>query len=360
MGPILTVILLVQWERVEMCTMSQASEISTNIWQGPTPDHLLRAGPCELAQDEEFDLFIDTNDLAGIPEPHVLENLEKKLQNGPQRLEFPSSGSAMPPSCLSDEKTESDNLVNTMRWLHSMANPDESVDGTDPEGDITMASPVRRPCKILIHCPDGYTESSLLALAYTIFAEGLPANQAWLKLHCDKKRNFFAYPIDVTYLSSMQERLLQASPVTQTRDASTLSEHSWFNNCDGSFPSRILPYMYLGSLAHANNPEMLWELGIRRVLSIGESVAWAKSAKDKFGLENVMHITQVQDNGIDPLTKEFDRCLEFIGEFFFSVHLVVGDVFLTITQNKESMMVQPPWFTVVLVFLGQRLSVLPK
>ena len=360
MEPVLTTTLLVQWERVEMCTMSQASEISTNVWQGPTPDHLLRAGPCELAQDEGFDLFIDTNDLAGIPEPRVLETLEKKLQNGPQRLEFPSSGSAMPPSSLSDEKTESDSLVNTMRWLYSMANPGESVDETDPEGDMVMASPVRRPCKIFIHCPDGYTESSLLALAYTMFAEGLPANQAWLKLHCDKKRNFFAYPIDVSYLSSMQERLLQASPVTQTRVASTLSEHSWFNNCDGSFPSRILPYMYLGSLAHANNPEMLWELGIRRVLSIGESVVWPKSAKDKFGLENVIHITQVQDNGIDPLTKEFGRCLEFIGEFFSLVHLFLDDVFLTIIQNKESMMVQLLWFTVVLVFLGQRPSALPK
>ena len=319
-----------------MCTMSQSWEISTNVWQGPTPDHLLRAGPCELAQDEEFDLLIDTNDLAGIPEPHVLEILEKKLQNGPQRLEFPSSGSAMPPSSLSDEKTESGNLVNTMQWLYSMANPDESVDETDPEGDMVMASPVRRPCKIFIHCPDGYTESSLLALAYTMFAEGLPASQAWLKLHCDKKRNFFAYPIDVSYLSSMQERLLQASPVTHTRDASSLSEQSWFSNCDGSFPSRILPYMYLGSLAHANNPEMLWELGIRRVLSIGESVAWTKSAKDKFGLENVMHITQVQDNGIDPLTKEFDRCLEFIGELFLLSTFSLEMCFLQLSRTRKA------------------------
>lgn len=73
--------------------------------------------------------------------------------------------------------------------------------------------------------------------------------------------------------------------------------------------------MYLGNLGHANNPEMLWALGIRRILSIGESVSWRDFDIARMGPENVMHITQVQDNGIDPLTQEFDRCLEFISEF---------------------------------------------
>ena len=74
--------------------------------------------------------------------------------------------------------------------------------------------------------------------------------------------------------------------------------------------------MYLGNLAHANNPEMLWQLGIRRVLSIGESVTWDDPDIAKIGAENIMHITRVQDNGIDPLTQEFERCLDFIRESF--------------------------------------------
>lgn len=183
---------------------------------------------------------------------------------------------------------------------------------SDSEGDMPMVTSSRKPYKILIHGPDGYTESSLLALAYVIYAEGIPAKEAWLKLHCEKKRNFFAYPIDVSYLSGLQERLLKESPATRVPDLSSLSKPSWFDNCDGSFPSRILPYMYLGSLTHANNPDMLWKLGIRRVLSIGEKLAWPEADYAIFGSENLMSINNVRDNGIDPLTKEFDRCLEFI------------------------------------------------
>lgn len=291
--------------------MSRASEASKNVWQGPTPEHLLRSDSHEPLGNEGFDLLIETNDLANIPESHVLANIERELRRRPQRLEFPSSGSVLAPS--SDQQTELFNLVNTLRWIHYLANPDDFANDTDSEDDIDIVTPTRKPCKILIHCPDGYTESSLLTLAYVIFAEGIPAKEAWLKLHCEKKRNFFAYPMDVSYLSTVQTLLLHESPVTPSFNIS-LSERSWFDGCDGSLPSRILPYMYLGSLTHANNPEMLHALGINRVLSIGESVTWSEESYEEFGQENVMHITQVQDNGIDSLTKEFSRCLEFIRE----------------------------------------------
>jgi len=39
---------------------------------------------------------------------------------------------------------------------------------------------------------------------------------------------------------------------------------------DGSFPSRVLPYLYLGNLNHASNPYMLHALGITHVVSVGE------------------------------------------------------------------------------------------
>ena len=73
--------------------------------------------------------------------------------------------------------------------------------------------------------------------------------------------------------------------------------------------------MYLGNLTHANNPELLRGLGIRRILSIGEAVSWDQEEKDRWGGENLALVTKVQDNGIDPLTDEFERCLEFIGEW---------------------------------------------
>ncbi|KAL4890189.1 hypothetical protein BDV59DRAFT_97889 [Aspergillus ambiguus] len=297
-----------QWERLEMCDMSRASEFSTNVWQGPTPDHILRPGTCEPSSDD-FDLFIEASDLANIPGPRLLAKLNKQLDDGPQRMEFPSSGSILIPS---SENREVDDLVNTVRWIYYLANPDGPDHHPDSDGDIPMLPLSKKSRKILIHCPDGYTESSLLMLAYEIFSEGIPAHDAWLKLHREKKRNFFAYPSDVTFLTTVQGRLLQESPAAHAHGITSFPDPSWFKYCDGSLPSRILPYMYLGNLSHANNPDMLWELGIRRILSIGESVSWNSSEISKMGPENILHITQVQDNGIDPLTQEFDRCLDFI------------------------------------------------
>ncbi|KAJ7183720.1 hypothetical protein C8R46DRAFT_518720 [Mycena filopes] len=47
---------------------------------------------------------------------------------------------------------------------------------------------------------------------------------------------------------------------------------SWFNDprFDGSFPSRVLPFLYLGNLNHASNAYMLHALGIMHVVSVGE------------------------------------------------------------------------------------------
>jgi dual specificity MAP kinase phosphatase len=72
--------------------------------------------------------------------------------------------------------------------------------------------------------------------------------------------------------------------------------------------------MYLGNLSHANNPELLWELGIRRVLSIGEAVSWTQEERDAWGENNLLYINNVQDNGIDPLCQEYGKCLQFIGK----------------------------------------------
>ncbi|KIY51741.1 phosphatases II [Fistulina hepatica ATCC 64428] len=46
----------------------------------------------------------------------------------------------------------------------------------------------------------------------------------------------------------------------------------WFNDprFDGSFPSRVLPFLYLGNLNHATNAYMLHALGITHVVSVGE------------------------------------------------------------------------------------------
>ncbi|KAF9645993.1 hypothetical protein BDM02DRAFT_379927 [Thelephora ganbajun] len=53
---------------------------------------------------------------------------------------------------------------------------------------------------------------------------------------------------------------------------STFTDQSWFNDprFNGSFPSRVLPFLYLGDLNHASNAYMLHALGITHVVSVGE------------------------------------------------------------------------------------------
>lgn len=294
--------------------------------------------------------------MANIPGPRYLAMLDKQLENGPQRMEFPSSGSLLLPS---GNTREAEDIVNTIRWIYYLAHPEPQTEELDGDGDTPMITQRGNSRKVLIHCADGYTESSLLAVAYFMFAEGVPAHEAWLRLHREKKRNFFAYPTDVAFLCHIQGRLLQESPAVQSPDLSKALDPAWFHAIDGSFPSRILPYLYLGNLTHANNPELLWELGIKRVLSIGEAVNWTETDRASWGVENMMYIDNVQDNGIDPLCQEFDRCLEFIGKS--RVHGTISHFpLLIMTQKKESVMEQLHWYIVESEFLDPQVFALPK
>jgi dual specificity MAP kinase phosphatase len=133
-------------------------------------------------------------------------------------------------------------------------------------------------------------------------------------MHREKGRNFFAYPSDVALLTAIQPRILQESP-RFNQSILNISEPRWLSKLDGSLPSRILPYMYLGNLGHANNPELLRAIGITRILSVGEALSWPEDVTKKLDwpAENFLMIDRVQDNGVDPLWGEFERCLKFIG-----------------------------------------------
>lgn len=307
-----------------MCNMSKVSEISRNVWLGPTPDPLIQYS-LDGNEELEFDILIETSDLAQAPDLHTLNRIGDLSYSAPQYLEFPSSGSVTPPKWPS---VDMDPLTEICCWIHQLANPrispDTSEDEQDSSGDIPMGTLFPSARKILIHCTDGYTESSLLALAYFMYAEGVPVHEAWLRLHCEKQRNFFAYPSDVTLLSALQPRLLELSEGTKTRvTRASRDEPAWLSRIDGSLPSRILPYMYLGNLGHANNPDLLKALGIRRILSVGEPVAWTRNQLEKWGSKNLLYLDRVQDNGVDPLMNEFERCLDFIGKASLFAYLII-------------------------------------
>ncbi|KAL8947833.1 MAG: hypothetical protein Q9222_005930 [Ikaeria aurantiellina] len=307
-----------QLERQEMCKMSQASEIAKNVWLGPAPE----PSPCQSSEgilsEPNFDVYIEASDLAQALDPRALQSIGNSSFETPQLLEFPSSGSIMPQKW--PKAGPLDPVTQMCQWIHSIADPaaasETCEDEPDQDGDIPMKPMHPRPRKVLIHCADGYTESSLLGLAYFMYAERIPVHEAWLRLHCEKKRNFFAYSSDVALLSSLQGRILELSPGPGNGIAGSVQEEpAWLSRFDGSLPSRILPYMYLGNLGHANNPQLLRALGIKRVLSVGEPVGWTKGQKESWGMKNLLFIDGVQDNGVDSLTKDFERCLAFIGRY---------------------------------------------
>lgn len=306
-------------ERREMYDMTKASEISKNVWLGPTPEP-------GHEDEKKYDIMIECSDLGRL-NPSALQTIAKDYPDGEKfhDLDFPSSGSIPAPTW---SHAQADGILETCAWIWHLAHGTLPKDtDTDLDGDVNMSDTSqtpekeeRRPRKILIHCADGYTESTMLAIAYFSYSTGRPVADAWLDLHTVMKRNFFAYPTDVSLLASLAPRLLRESPVCADKDLSEITamvqnEPKWFASLDGSLPSRVLDYMYLGNLGHANNPDLLKALGITQILSVGETAMWRDGEREEWGEDNVLVIQGVQDNGIDPLTDEFEKCLDFIGKW---------------------------------------------
>lgn len=303
----------VHQERTEMFAMTKPSEISHNVWMGPTLDR---------GSDEEsaFDVLIECSDLGRL-NPVAMQEiaLSNPSEHTQACLDFPSSGSILPSSW---SHAEADGIVETCKWMYHLAHGTypSSLYPKDEDQDAVMTEQITRPRKILIHCGDGYTESTMLGIAYYSFSTGRSIPDAWLTLHTCLKRNFFAYPADVSFLTSIAPRLLSKSPLLAGKspgevDSLATDEPDWLSGIDGSFPSRVLDYLYLGNLNHANNPDLLRAMGIGQLLSVGETAMWRDGELDRWGADNVCVVQDVQDNGIDPLTDEFERCLEFIGKF---------------------------------------------
>ncbi|EAQ86910.1 hypothetical protein CHGG_08163 [Chaetomium globosum CBS 148.51] len=305
-------------ERREMYDMTRASEISHNVWLGPTPD----AGSEE---EQSYDILIECNDLGRL-NPAALATIAEGPDDETKQyhLDFPSSGSILAPTW---SHAEADGILETCTWIYHLAHGTRPLGPTPQEASQQLPPQqlptTTRPRKILLHCNDGYTESTLLAVAYHSLATGQPVPQAWLDLHTARQRNLFAYPSDVGLLGAIAPRLMQASPArgalataglgtAAVKEGEELEEPRWWAGFDGSFPSRVLEYMYLGNLGHANNPDLLRALGVGQILSVGETAMWRDGELEAWGEQNVCLVKGVQDNGIDPLTDEFARCLEFI------------------------------------------------
>ncbi|WVF66835.1 hypothetical protein IAT40_001577 [Kwoniella sp. CBS 6097] len=254
------------------------------------------------------------------------------------------------------------------------------VEGRDKSG-------IKR--RVLVHCQDGYTESSIIVLAYIMSSLSCSLSEAFLHLQLVAKRSFFLYPSDKPLLRKVDAKLAAdrrakavklvsnttphmnqssessgkssprwrgwgipfggsgSSPAyakgTATIDTSTvdvakemleeqdnggsqiaLESKVWFEDrrFDG-FPSRILPFLYLGNLEHADNAAMLRALNISHVVSVGESLisvpeqdatTYGNSlcAHARAGQISVLDLTDVRDDGNDPLRPVIARACAWI------------------------------------------------
>lgn len=208
--------------------------------------------------------------------------------------------------------------------------------------------------KVLLYSQDGYSESSFLLLAYIIYSQSISLKEAIIYAHRFLKRPFFIFPNDLEILNYLQILLLSKSSEKDTlvkegdinlerfeitNDdftnmffntpvlSSTKSDLNSLINLKGPLPSQILEYLYLGSLRHADNLDLLKSLEINAVISVGEKLSWLNEedfAVTKNEANNVhiyksesmsvYHVDNLLDNGQDPLLHSLNDVLKFIEE----------------------------------------------
>jgi protein-tyrosine phosphatase len=400
------------------------------IWRGFTSPQLGNTQDVPLSSDDELanphriSICIETHDLADMPLPSTLTLARVTLNDLPKdqlpeeliHLDCYSSGSALTSVSAFDV------------FYSQLAHLLEFIDEQVTQGR-----------RILIHCADGYTETSMLALSWVMYKEKLRLPGAYL--HLQELRSFFVYSSDVEILKRVEKKILEPAdsrepphkrkreettgqeeieqlsiggataspqgmynrkPSMETNDIDLVkktpvmvddeeddevdlvssedepedrtaatadrrqlfddtymsqvpkhlvstsametehyddvdevipildahrtaqgggtsslesepdeikAQYPWFysERFEGSFPSRILPFLYLGNLNHATNPKVLKALGITHVLSVGENA----NLGDDFKL---LLLDNLYDDGIDSLWGHIDDCIKHIGK----------------------------------------------
>lgn len=305
----------------------------------------------------QFSICIECHDLGEIPAPSVLM-LARETLNELKDGAMPSEivhldmyGTGMPAT-----KTDFDTFYARLVQLL-----------------MFMEDQVNRNRQILIHCSDGYTESSTLVLSWIMYRLKLSLPEAYLYLQ--ERRSFFVYAADLPVLRRIEQLLKDepAEPVPKRRrseayenmrhlsieDSSShstpctvvtgqcvqktqlsptpeeLQEHPWMFSprFEGSFPSRILPFLYLGNLNHATNAEMLKALHITHVVSVGENAGLQTKGFELLLLDNLY------DDGIDTIRERLDTVIQFIGKSFVLNKNTSSSIYthLQTTQDKREL-----------------------
>ncbi|KAI9616190.1 hypothetical protein KEM48_005449 [Puccinia striiformis f. sp. tritici PST-130] len=217
-------------EREEMASLTKASEIAENVWLGnsadvPLPKEDLAASRQRSAFDDRpstvtshfakadeygnapYDVCIEAHDQAAITpslqfniNQNYLDHIKQRAQSGNTadlaeiiHMEVPSTGQSCSGALSRDKLVRY--LVELCVWVKKIAKPADT--------------PGRLGRKVLLHCHDGYTETSLFALSYIMYDRGCTLPEAYLHLQNEQNRSFFVYPADVQLLRRVESRMEQ-------------------------------------------------------------------------------------------------------------------------------------------------------
>lgn len=302
-----------QREQDEMYRMASVSRIDTNVYLGPSRDFRPNIA---LPQDAPyvgaptFSIGLEAFEGNDPPTPAFLRSaaesfaafdrdvaLGRRVQVPTAHLECPTG--APHPLRPGDVAGAARDVLTLCAWLEAHVSP-------------AHCRYPRTARRALIHCADGYTESSVFALAYLMYAQRLRLAQAYLALQLHAERPFFVFGRDLELLRAVEAHVHGAPPATDT---------DWLDDAhfDGSLPSRILPFLYLGNLGHARNARLLHALGITHVVSVGECAAdeddtdpHSLASARRAGLVEVHSVDNVADDGTDSLRAALCDAVEFV------------------------------------------------
>lgn len=316
---------MVDIEKRQISLVATPSQIAPNVWissmMPPPYGH-------PFPDNKPYNVYIDTQEVVEFPEKTILEEEIRKLRTETgyvSIVQFPGSAetSKLPVS------GRRDSLIEMCGWIHQVSTSDDCRKSKEENDDAVMLPggklhTAAGNLRVVVNCLDGYSEISLLAVAYVMFIYGLPLHEALVYLHKDKNRDFYLQSSDVKFLHNIQLDLITKGRRTlgEAMPESLPASPSWVESLETCLPSRITPYMYLGNLKHANQPKLLKAMGITRILGVGEPVSWLQHEIDEWGIHNMMLVRDVGDNGLDSLYDHFERALDFIGRFFHLNYLI--------------------------------------
>jgi dual specificity MAP kinase phosphatase len=105
-----------------------------------------------------------------------------------------------------------DKILSLVAFLRAIA------EGRDPHNPDTEPDASKQH-KVLVHCHDGYTESTILVLTYVMYTLELTLPEAFLHLQVNSKRSFFLYPVDKPLLKRLDNKLQQDRRTARMRKA---------------------------------------------------------------------------------------------------------------------------------------------